>query len=69
MSNVIAQLAEYLASPIRRRLSENGHERAASLVEYAFLVALIAVVCILAITFFGQKTSGNFSRSASTLSG
>ncbi len=36
-------------------------ERGASLVEYALLVALIAVVCIAAITFLGQEAAENFS--------
>ena len=36
-------------------------ERGASLVEYALLVALIAVVCILAITFLGSSASSKFS--------
>jgi pilus assembly protein Flp/PilA len=36
-------------------------ERGASLVEYALLVALIAVVCIVAISFLGQKASATFS--------
>jgi pilus assembly protein Flp/PilA len=36
-------------------------ERGASLVEYALLVALIAVVCIVAITFLGSSASNKFS--------
>ena len=36
-------------------------ERGASLVEYALLVALIAVVCIAAVTFFGGETGQSFS--------
>lgn len=36
-------------------------ERGASLVEYALLVALIAVVCIVAITFLGEEASDKFS--------
>lgn len=36
-------------------------ERGASLVEYALLVALIAVVCIAAITFLAGKVQGTFS--------
>ena len=36
-------------------------ERGAALVEYALLLALIAVVCIVAITALGKKASGNFS--------
>lgn len=40
---------------------EQQEEKGASLVEYALLVALIAVVCILAITFVGQQASARFS--------
>ena len=36
-------------------------ERGASLVEYALLVALIAVVCIAAVTTLGQSASSKFS--------
>lgn len=36
-------------------------ERGASLVEYALLVALIAVVCIAAVTALGGKAKSNFS--------
>ena len=36
-------------------------ERGASLVEYALLVALIAVVCIAAVTALGSTTSQKFS--------
>jgi pilus assembly protein Flp/PilA len=42
-------------------------ERGASLVEYALLVALIAVVCIVAITFIGNRASDNFSAVGSRL--
>lgn len=36
-------------------------ERGASLVEYALLVALIAVVCIAAVTTLGKAASSKFS--------
>ena len=36
-------------------------ERGASLVEYALLVALIAVVCIAAVTTLGKSVSTKFS--------
>jgi pilus assembly protein Flp/PilA len=36
-------------------------QRAASLVEYALLVALIAVVCIAAVTTLGKSASSKFS--------
>jgi pilus assembly protein Flp/PilA len=43
-------------------------ERGASLVEYALLVALIAVVCIVAVTLLGQKASTKFSQVGSAIS-
>ena len=42
-------------------------ERAASLVEYALLVALIAVVCIAAVTTLGESASKNFSSISDSL--
>ena len=56
---------EFLATWARARFGET--ERGASLVEYALLLALIAVVCIVAITALGKKASGNFSRIDSNL--
>jgi len=53
--NLMAMLNYVLT---RTRLSEKG----ASLVEYALLVALIAVVCIAAITLVGNSASTKFSR-------
>ena len=44
-------------------------ERGASLVEYAFLVGLIAVVCLVAVVFFGQATSSRYSNVASQVGG
>ena len=42
---------DFVASYLRARFGDD--ERGASLVEYALLVALIAVVCIVAVTFLG----------------
>ena len=50
---------EYLAGWLRAKFGET--ERGASLVEYALLLALIAVVCILAITQLGKKASSKFN--------
>jgi pilus assembly protein Flp/PilA len=50
---------EYLAGWLRAKFGDT--ERGASLVEYALLLALIAVVCILAITALGGKASSKFS--------
>ena len=43
-------------------------DRGASLVEYALLVALIAVVCIVAVTLLGKAASSKFSSVASAIS-
>lgn len=43
-------------------------ERGASLVEYALLVALIAVVCISAVTYFGSANKGGLGNSAECFS-
>lgn len=46
-----------------RSLIVRGAERGASLVEYALLVALIAVVMIGAVTFLGESTFGSLEDS------
>jgi pilus assembly protein Flp/PilA len=42
-------------------------ERGASLVEYALLVALIAVVCIVAVTVLGQNANTKLSKVGSAI--
>jgi len=39
-------------------------DRGASLVEYALLVALIAIVCVVAVTVLGDAASTSFSSTA-----
>jgi pilus assembly protein Flp/PilA len=56
---------DFLATWIRARFGDN--ERGASLVEYALLVALIAVVCIVAITFLGNSASSKFNTVGSSI--
>ena len=56
---------EFLANWLRARFDE---ERGASLVEYALLVALIAVVCIAAISLLGTSASSKFSTVANSIS-
>jgi pilus assembly protein Flp/PilA len=46
---------------------DDRDDRGASLVEYALLVALIAVVCILAIAFLGTNASAKFSNVGSSI--
>jgi len=55
---------EFLATWLRARMDE---ERGASLVEYALLVALIAVVCIAAISLLGGNASTKFSSVANSI--
>jgi pilus assembly protein Flp/PilA len=44
-------------------------EEGASLVEYVLLVALIAVVCIAAITLLGQSARDKFNTTATAIKG
>ncbi len=47
---------QFVAPYVRARWGGNS-ETGAGMVEYALLVALIAVVCIVAITFIARRTS------------
>ena len=49
---------------LKERLSE---DRGATAVEYALMVALIAVVVILAVTFLGESASEKFSEVGSAV--
>ena len=44
-------------------------ERGAALVEYALLLALIAVVCIVALQFLGGSASTKFSKVGQSIAG
>jgi len=54
-----------LATFLRARFGDS--EAGASLVEYALLVALIAVVCIAAVTLLGQNASNKFNTVGSSI--
>jgi pilus assembly protein Flp/PilA len=49
--------SEFVAAWLRCRTAS---ERGASLIEYALLLALIAIVCIIALQFLGQQASERF---------
>jgi len=51
------------------RAKFGNSERGASLVEYALLVALIAVVCLASLTYFQKETSASLSKSSSAIKG
>lgn len=56
-----------LASWCRSRLPSG--DRAASLVEYALLVALIAMVCMIAVEFVGTSANSRYDGVGSSLQG
>ena len=56
---------EFCAGYLRARFGDT--ERGASLVEYALLVALIAVVCIAAVTLLGGNASTKFKKVGSSI--
>jgi len=65
MTELVAYWQSHCAPYIKARFGRD--ERGASLVEYALLVALIAVVCIAAITFLGHIASQRFSNVGSAV--
>ena len=56
---------DFIASYVRARFGDD--ERGASLVEYALLVALIAVVCIAAVTLLGNNAKSKFNKVGSSI--
>ncbi len=54
--------------PHRNTAQKAKGEEGASLVEYALLLALIAVVCFSAVSFFGGNSSAGFGKSQSCIS-
>ena len=62
--NQVVGLRQTVLELIRRRFVD---ERGASLVEYALLLALIAVVCIAAVTLLGSQTGDSISRTADSV--
>ena len=54
-------------STVKKNLVGCRKEKGASLVEYALLVALIAVLCIVAIQTLGRTVSQQFSAVSSQL--
>jgi len=49
---------------VKKRVTD---ERGAVYVEYAFLVALIAMVCLLSVVYFGTQTSDHVERSGNSV--
>ena len=66
--NLVSYFQQFVAPYVRARWGGND-ETGASLVEYALLVALIAVVCILAVSFLGGRASDKLSEVGSAVGG
>ena len=64
--DLVAYFRNTLAPAFRARFGRT--ERGAALVEYALLVALIAVVCIAAISLLGNSASDKFSKVGTQIS-
>ena len=60
-------VAEYMLAAYHRVMASVRREDGASLVEYALLVGLIAVVCIGAVTFLGGAAASKFSSIGSSV--
>jgi pilus assembly protein Flp/PilA len=56
---------EYVVTWVRARFGLD--DRGASLVEYAFLLAFIAIVCIAAVMFLGTQVDDKYSEMGSKL--
>jgi len=59
--------ARRLAAWVRAAIPPAPPERGASLVEYALLLALILLVCVLALDVLGNSTGESLSRSGSSI--
>ena len=64
--DLVSYWKDVCAPYLRARLGRS--ERGAALVEYALLVALIAVVCIVAISLLGGRASSKFQNIANSIS-
>ena len=42
-------------------------ERGASMIEYGLLLVFVAVICLVAVQFFGEQTSARFSSISSSI--
>ena len=63
----MSTLGEAVLAAIVRVQMQSREERGASLLEYALLVSLIAVVCIASVSFFGVSISYQASEFASAI--
>ena len=65
--NPITAIQAFCLTVVRRVTA--GDERGNSAVEYALILALVVVVCILAVSFIGESTGESLSSTGSMLVG
>ena len=65
--DLIAYWHKHCSPYLRARFGQS--ERGAALVEYALLLALIAVVCIVALTTLGGQAKSKFSTVGTSIAG
>ena len=63
--DIIKYIQNNVAPYVRAKFGRT--ERGAALVEYALLLALIAVFCIIALSFLGGKSANKFSAVGNSL--
>lgn len=56
-----------LIAKFQTRVATRGNDRGATAVEYGLMVALIAIVIIVAVTFLGTQVSSLFRRTATSV--
>ena len=66
-TTAMQHLAVWVRSQIDRIDRNDRAPRGSSIVEYALLVTLIAVVCLLALNYLGETTSDSYSQFATSL--
>ncbi len=64
--DIVKYVREVVAPWLQARVKS---ERGAALVEYALLLALIAVVCIVALQFLGGSAATKFSKVGQSIAG
>lgn len=65
MVNTMFMVRSWFETTLARKLDD----RAASLVEYALLLALIALICIAALTVLGGNVSNKFNDTGNSFAG
>ncbi len=65
--DMVKYVQNVIAPWLQARVAKS--ERGAALVEYALLLALIAVVCIVALQFLGGSASTKFSKVGQSIAG